>query len=123
LSEQYPNQNGPFIPSGQQQPGPYPSQQVVNPGQTLGIVGLVLAFIATPVGLVLSIIGLQKSKKAGMKNGTALAGIVISAVFMVVGVLVGILMVVGASLMVQQCAQLGPGVHQVNGSTITCGER
>tara|TARA_B100000378_G_C18020320_1_gene403954 strand:- start:673 stop:1308 length:636 start_codon:yes stop_codon:yes gene_type:complete len=53
-----------------------------DPGKTLGIVGLVFAFVGLQlIGLILSIIGHSKSKKAGYKNTVALVGIIINAVF------------------------------------------
>ena len=58
-----------------------------DPGKGLGIAGFILAFFFPLVGLILSIIGFVKSKKAGYKNGLALAGIILNSVFMVVAVL------------------------------------
>ena len=56
-----------------------------DPGKTLGIIGLILAFIgAGLVGLILSIIGYKKSKAVGIKNGIALAGIIINSVSLVI---------------------------------------
>lgn len=57
-----------------------------DPGRTLGIVGLVLAFFLSVVGLILSIVAYQKSKAAGYKNGIALAGIIVGAVLTVLGI-------------------------------------
>jgi len=56
----------------------------VDPGYGLGIAALILAFYVSPVGLILGIVGLVKSKKAGFKNGFALAGIIIGALSMAV---------------------------------------
>jgi hypothetical protein len=59
-----------------------------NPGQGLGIASLVLALLGVSlVGLILGIIGMKKSKEAGMSNGLALAGVIISAIGLVFGVL------------------------------------
>lgn len=71
----------PLIPS-YGQPAP---TMAVSPGKGLGIAGFVLAFFpgVQSVGLILSIIGLVKSSKAGIKNGFAIAGIVVNAVFIV----------------------------------------
>lgn len=76
-----------------QTPAPAPQQpmqqmQPVNPGQGLGIGSLVCALLGISlVGLILGIIGMKKSKEAGMSNGLALAGIIISAIGLVFGVL------------------------------------
>jgi len=118
MSQPYPNQSGPGVPP-QQPAAPY-SPQPVNPGQTLGVVGLVLDFIVLPVGLILSIVALSKSKKAGMTNGVAVAGIVVGAIFMVFAIIGIAFAVVGATALAQQCQELGPGVHYVNGVTVTC---
>ncbi|HEX7484072.1 MAG TPA: hypothetical protein VF281_02880 [Candidatus Saccharimonadales bacterium] len=72
-----------FVP--QQQPS-YQAPAVANPGKGLGIAGFILAFFVPIVGLPLSIVAFLKSKKANMKNGLALAGIILNSVFLVVGV-------------------------------------
>ncbi len=51
-----------------------------DPGKTLGIVGLVLAFLLPLIGLILSIVGVSKSKKAGFKNTPGVIGIIVGAV-------------------------------------------
>lgn len=68
----------------QQQYAPAPEQLPPhNPGKVMGIIGFVFAFVGLHIpGLILSIIGLAKSKKAGQKNGLALAGIILNSVFM-----------------------------------------
>jgi hypothetical protein len=78
-----------------------------DPGKTLGIVGFVLAFVFSPVGLVLSIIGYNKSKSAGIKNGLALAGIILNSVFIVLGIVFGIIIALTAFAGVQQLAKVG----------------
>lgn len=70
------------------QPQPTPAAQ--DPGRTLGIVGLVCAFLCSLVGLVISIIAYTRSKAAGFNNGIALAGIIVSAVSLVLGAFLGI---------------------------------
>ena len=66
-----------------------PPRPATYPGKTLGIVGLILAFFCSIVGLVLSIIAYSQSKQVGIKNNIALAGIIVAAVFMVVGAIWG----------------------------------
>jgi hypothetical protein len=54
-------------------------QPVNNPGKTLIIIGFIMSFVfLAPIGLVLSIIGVVKSKKAGAKYGLGIAGIVLN---------------------------------------------
>ena len=105
-------------------PPPYwqPAPAAPRPGRTLGIVGFVLSFIGfiDIAGLVISIIAMVKSKRAGQKNGFALAGIIIS----IAGILFcgGIIAVIAPSLVhtAQMCAQLGNGVHVIGNTTYTC---
>ncbi|MHA7144982.1 DUF4190 domain-containing protein [Arthrobacter sp. TmT3-37] len=91
----------------------------VDPGKSLGIAGFVLSILGplSLIGLILSIIAFVQSKKAGMKNKLALAGIIIGAVI-TVGLLA--LFVLGITTVVQTCAELGNGVHERNGITYTC---
>ena len=98
--------------------GPVPPAQ--DPGRTLGIVGLVLSFLTAAVGLVVSIVALRRSRKAGHKNGFALAGVVVGGVvtlLWVVGLAVGGVALGGVAA---KCAELGPGTHTVGGVTYTC---
>lgn len=106
---------------------PAPVAEVVNPGKTLGIVGLIMAFffVIDIVGLVLSIMALNKSKKAGMSNGPALAGIIVSIVTIIIGVVILIVfaMVAAAGLAAfsEVCEGYASGMYELNdGTTITC---
>lgn len=70
------------------------------PSNTIAIVGFVLAFLFWPAGLVCSILGLNKSKTMGGKGrGLAIAGIIISVVAAIVGILlvVSVFAVAGSS--------------------------
>ena len=109
-------------PYGQPQPYGAPSAPAAtDPGRTLGIVGLVLSFVAAAVGLVVSIIAYRRSKKAGYKNGIALAGIVVGAVVTAIYVVGFTLGGIAIGSVAAKCAELGPGTHQVDGTTYTCG--
>jgi H+/Cl- antiporter ClcA len=102
-------------------PAPAPAPAGTDfPGKTLGIVGLILAIFFNLIGLIVSAVALSQSKKAGYKNGPAVAGIIIGAVLLVIGIIISIALGVGAAALVSQCADLGTGVHEVNGVTITC---
>ena len=57
------------------------------PGKTLGIVGLVLAFVFALAGLIVSIIAGNQSKAAGYKNTPAKVGVILSIVFLVLGII------------------------------------
>jgi hypothetical protein len=95
------------------------------PGKTLGIVALIVAFFANIIGLILGIVALVQSRKAGHKNTPAVWAIIVGAVLTVVGIIVAIVLVsifaAGAADLLRQCADLGPGTWTLdNGVTITC---
>ncbi len=62
-------------------------QPAADPGNTLGLVGLILAIIpcTSTIGLVLSIVAYIQSRRAGFQNGKALAGVIIGAAWLVLG--------------------------------------
>ncbi|MCJ1703746.1 TMEM43 family protein [Rathayibacter sp. VKM Ac-2926] len=96
------------------------SQQRSN--RVVTIVGFVLAFIGflNVAGLILSLIALIRSRRAGQRNGLALAGVIIAAVGVA---FIAVLLVVLVPILVdaaQTCSRLGEGVHVVGGSTYTC---
>ena len=64
-------------------------QPAVDPGNTLGLVGLILAIIpcTSTIGLVLSIVAYIISKRAGFQNSKALAGIIIGIVWLGLGII------------------------------------
>lgn len=62
------------------------------PGKTLGVVGLIVAIFANLIGMIISIIAFNQSKKAGYKNTPALAGIIIGAVLTGIGIITAIIM-------------------------------
>ena len=76
-------------------PPGYPGQPAgQDPGRTLGIVGLVLSILGLGCGLsavagvIVSAIGLNKSKAAGYKNTLALVGLILGVVFIVLGFII-----------------------------------
>jgi len=90
-------------------------------GKTLGIVGLILAFLAPPIGLILSIVALVQSKNAGVKNTLAKVGLILSIVFIVLAIIATIAgIAIGASAISEVCGELGSGTHTSGGTTITC---
>ena len=93
-----------------------------NAGKTLGVVALILAFIASPIGFILGLVAKSQSKKAGLKNGPATAAIVLGLIGTIVIVALIVGGIAGASALLGQCAELGQGVHETaEGVTITCG--
>ena len=90
------------------------------PGRGLAIAGLVLAVVAPLIGLIVSLVAAAKLRRAGAPKGVAVAGIIIGAVLTVVGIVVGIVVGVTFSNLLALCAELGPGVWDVDGVTYTC---
>ncbi len=114
-------------PAGYPAGGYHPGQQGPreNPGRTLGITGLILAFIPflNPIGLILSIVALVKSRRAGMGNGLAVAGIIVGALATIILVLVIILIIAAvpyAREIAEFCEQNGPGPQTFRGQQIEC---
>ncbi len=104
---------------------------IAVPGRTMGIVALVLAIIPGTqlIGLILGIVALVQSRKAGQKNGVALAAIIVSAVLIVIGIIIAIALFSwiagqGTDLLnqVAQCEQDPSGSIIFNGVTIPCQE-
>lgn len=96
------------------------------PGKTLGIVAFVLSFFMQVIALILGIIALVQSKKAGVKNGFALAAVIISSVLLVVGIIVGIVLISMfsnlANEIVTECSAGGSGIVHVWGQPVPCEE-
>ena len=71
-----------------------PQPAAADPGNTLGLVGLILAIIpcTSTVGLVLSIVAYIISRRAGFQNGKALAGIIVGAAWIVLGLILQLTM-------------------------------
>lgn len=98
-----------------------------DPGKTMGIVGLVLSFLGclSIVGLILSIVAFNKSKKAGYKNGLALAGIIVGAIVLVLTIIGSIVFFSTVGAVTQEvldaCSGVPSGtVVEVRGEPVTC---
>lgn len=107
--------------------GPVPGQPAPGapvPGKTLGIVALIVAFFFQLLGLILGIVALVQSRKAGARNLPAVWAIIVSAVIIVIGTIVGIIIGVAVWGALQQaieyCAANPDGVYQINGVTQYC---
>ncbi|MCA5924050.1 MULTISPECIES: DUF4190 domain-containing protein [Curtobacterium] len=67
---------------------PYGAQQASDRFNVMAIVGFILAFVVNIAGLVVSIIALSQIKKTGERGrGLALAGVIISALSIVFGII------------------------------------
>lgn len=57
-----------------------------DPGKTLGIIGLVLCFVVSLAGLIVSIIAKKKSEAAGFTDNTpAKVGVILGWIFTILG--------------------------------------
>lgn len=102
-----------------------------TPGRTMAIVALILAIIPGTqiIGLILGIVALVQSRKAGVKNGLAIAAIIVSVVLLIIGIIVLIAIIsfaasVGGDLMTQvnACLQDPTGSVTYQGMTYSCQE-
>ena len=118
----------PAPPAYPQAPQAYGAPPAVRPGRTLGIVALILSFFAALIGLILGIVALVQSRKAGEKNGFALAAIIISSIAIVLSIIATIIFFAvvlpqlagAAEEVIRQCQTLGGGVQEIGGVTIDC---
>ncbi|WP_235560247.1 DUF4190 domain-containing protein [Microbacterium sp. Leaf288] len=95
------------------------------PGKTLGIVAFVLSFFVQLVALILGIVALVQSRKAGVKNGWAVAAIIISAVLMLLGIILFFAIVLPlltfSGEVLQACQEAGfTGTVEVRGLPVDC---
>lgn len=62
------------------------------PGETLGLVGMILAIIPCTyfVGLILSIVAYVQSNKVGIKNQKAFIGIIVGGIWLVISIIANI---------------------------------
>jgi hypothetical protein len=112
--------------------GGYQGQPAAVPGRGLGIAGLIVSiagffifWIIGPIaGLIMSIIARNQSKKAGVENTPAKAGIIVGIIGLVlhiIGLIIVIVIAVAAGgALIEACQQLGPGEHYVDGVNYTC---
>lgn len=60
----------------------------------MAIVGFIMAFVMPILGLVFSVLGLKKAKSGAPNRGLALAGVIVSSVYLAIGVLAALLYIV-----------------------------
>lgn len=113
----------PVVPPAQPTPPGYAAAgtPATFPGKTLGIVAIPVAIFFALIGIILGFVARSQSKAAGVKNTPATIAIVIGFIVLALSIVGGIAIGVGAAALISQCAELGSGVHEVNGVTYTCG--
>lgn len=98
-----------------------------NRHRTISIVGFILTLFAflNIAGLVVSIVALARSRRAGAANAFALAGVWIGAAGVLLTIVIAAIAVpvFGPIFVdaVETCGRLGVGVHQVGDLTYSCG--
>ncbi|MDJ1114992.1 DUF4190 domain-containing protein [Microbacterium dauci] len=127
-----PAYEAPGYPNAPQYSAGAPAPAAPAPGKTLGIVALILAIVPGTqiIGLILGIVAMVQSRKAGRKNGFALAAIIVSIVLIVVTIVIIVLAVVafqavgGGDLVTQinACLEDPTGTVTYQGVTMTCEE-
>jgi Domain of unknown function (DUF4190) len=100
---------------GLEQPTPgyeqFPQQQKTN---TMAILGLVFAFVFTPLGIVFSAIGLSQIKKRRESGrGLAVAGLILSIVFLLIGIMIAVFVLAAASEIVENTAEAAPAIEEL----------
>jgi hypothetical protein len=100
-----------------------PAAAPVVPGKTLGIVALILAFVAPLIGAILGFVAKAQSKPAGVKNPPATVAIVLGIIFTVLYIILLIVIpIIAGGAALAACNGLEPGVYDTgNGGTLTCG--
>lgn len=72
-----------------------PVQEVQNkPSNGMAIAGFITSFFISILGLIFSIIGLNKSKQTGTGKGLSIAGIIISSISIIATILIIIIGIV-----------------------------
>lgn len=102
--------------------GGYPAPAGPVPGKTLGIVAFVLSFFVQLVALVLGIVALVQSKKAGHGNGFAVAAIIISVVGLILGTIAFFVLILPSFSAAATCASDPSALVTVWGVTVPCSE-
>lgn len=95
----------------------YASAPAANPGQTLGIIGIVLGILGiSPVGLVLSILSMMKSGKVGASKVLGIVGLILNILSFIAGIFLFFVIVLAAQQGVQTKASASAA--QVNANHV-----
>jgi hypothetical protein len=88
--------------------------------KSVAVLGLILSCVAGPVGLIISLVALIRSRRIGERNAAALAGVIVGLV--TTAAFIGGVIYFHAVLTgdIGVCAELGPGVQDGVNGTFTC---
>lgn len=92
------------------------------PGKTLGIVAFVVSFFFNVIGLILGIVALVQSKKAGRGNGFAIAAIIIGSLSVILTIIVFFAFVVPTFSAATTCVNDPTAIVTVWGVDVPCSE-
>lgn len=87
-------QNTSVPPQYASAPPSYSAAPTEDPGKVLGIVALVAVFFVSLLGLILGYVARSQSRKAGFENTPAKIAIILGWIFLILGILGGILFAV-----------------------------
>jgi hypothetical protein len=91
-----------------------------DPGKTLGLIGFVLSLLGGGlISLIIGVIARSQSKKAGFKNGFALAAIIISIISIVISIIITIAFIALSKSAVDSCKQNTTTTTNADGSVST----
>ncbi len=90
--------------------------------KSLATIGLLFSFFLGPVGLVICVIALFRSRRRGGSEPAAIAGVIVGALSSMVFIAAMWFIASFFSGQIGPCAELGPGTHEVGLVTYECGE-
>jgi hypothetical protein len=103
---------------------PTASRESQSVGFVAGLASVILAFVFPIAAIVVGAIALNQAKHGGYRNTLAKVGFILGivlTVLVVAAIIVGtILSVTVFSDLFRICADLGDGIHHVNGITYRC---
>ena len=101
---------------------PTPQPAAAEPGKGLSIAAIIFAFLVPIVGLILGIVAMVQSKKAGRKNGLALASVIIGALLSIGWIIFWVSMAAlgGGAVDALEACRNGASSVEYLGQTLPC---
>lgn len=106
----------PPSPDRASQPYDPPAPSGEDPARTLGLIALLLAIFLNIVGAIVGIVALNKSRRAGHKNGFAVAAIIVGFTLFVISLIIGIVIAVSFA---QVASEIATACQGMSGQEIT----
>lgn len=86
-----------------------------DPGRGFAVASIVFGVFVAPLGLLFGLLGLVRSRRAGLSGAASIVGMIIAVIVIVVGIAYGIALIDYLGRLASACARVGPGEY-VNGS-------